>query len=169
MTVLETERLLLSRLSYDDCEFILELANEHFFKRFIGDKNVNSLDDARRYLREGPITLYDKFGYGPFLVNLRGAARPAGICGLVKREAFDVPDIGFAFLERNRNYGYARESAKAVLAHGFEVLNLKRIIALADADNETSVRLLERLGFVYERKVRMPEDDHDIDLFSIET
>ncbi len=169
MTVLETERLLLSRLSYDDCEFILELLNEHSFKRFIGDKNVNSLDDARRYLREGPITMYDKFGYGLFLVNLRGAARPAGICGLVKREAFDVPDIGFAFLERYRDNGYATESAKAVLAHGFEVLNLKRIIALADADNETSVRLLERLGFVYERKVRMPEDDHDIDLFSIET
>ena len=113
--------------------------------------------------------MYDKFGYGLFLVNLRGAARPAGICGLVKREAFDVPDIGFAFLERYRDNGYATESVRAVLAHGFEVLNLKRIIALADADNETSVRLLERLGFVYERKVRMPEDDHDIDLFSIET
>ncbi len=169
MTVLETERLLLSRLSYDDCEFIFELVNEHSFKRFIGDKNVNSLDDARRYLREGPIMMYDKFGYGLFLVNLRGAARSAGICSLVKREAFDAPDIGFAFLERYRDNGYATESAKAVLAHGFEVLNLKRIIALADADNETSVRLLERLGFVYERKVRMPEDDHDIDLFSIET
>jgi RimJ/RimL family protein N-acetyltransferase len=168
MTVLETKRLLLSRFSYDDCEFIHELVNEHSFKRFIGDKNVNSLDDARRYLREGPITMYDKFGYGLFLVNLRGAARAAGICGLVKREAFDDPDIGFAFLERYRGNGYATESATAVLAHGFEVLNLQRIIALADVGNENSVRLLQRLGFVYERKVRMPEDDHDIDLFSIE-
>ena len=55
MTVLETERLLLSRLSYDDCEFILELVNEHSFKRFIGDKNVNSFADARRYLADEPI------------------------------------------------------------------------------------------------------------------
>jgi RimJ/RimL family protein N-acetyltransferase len=88
---------------------------------------------------------------------------------LVKREEFDDPDIGFAFLKRYRENGYASESAKAVLAHGFEVLKLRRIIAIADPDNEPSVRLLERLGFENECKVRMPEDDHDIDLFSIET
>ena len=169
MTVLETERLLLSRLSYDDCEFILELVNEPSFKRYIGDKNVRSLEDARRYLREGPIRLYDSVGYGLFLVSLQGSKTPAGICGLVKREEFDDPDIGFAFLKRYQENGYASESAKAVLAHGFEVLKLRRIIAIADPHNETSVRLLERLGFVNERKVRMPEDDHDIDLFSIET
>jgi RimJ/RimL family protein N-acetyltransferase len=168
MIVLETERLQLSRLSYDDCEFIVELVNEPSFKRYIGDKNVKSQDDARRYLREGPIGNYEQFGYGLFLVNLRDTETPAGICGLVKREEFEDPDIGFAFLKRYRENGYASESAKAVLEYGFETLELRRIIALADPDNEPSLRLLERLGFVYEREVRMPEDDHDINLFSIE-
>lgn len=168
MIVLETERLQLSRLSYDDCEFIVELVNEPSFKRYIGDKNVKSHDDARRYLREGPIGNYEQFGYGLFLVNLRDTEIPAGICGLVKREEFDDPDIGFAFLKRHRENGYASESAKAVLEYGFETLKLRRIIALADPDNEPSIRLLEKLGFVNERAVRMPEDDHDINLFSIE-
>jgi RimJ/RimL family protein N-acetyltransferase len=168
MIVLETERLQLSRLSYDDCEFIVELVNEPSFKRYIGDKNVKSQDDARRYLREGPIGNYEQFGYGLFLVNLRDTETPAGICGLVKREEFEDPDIGFAFLKRYRENGYASESAKAVLEYGFETLELRRIIALADPDNEPSLRLLERLGFVYEREVRMPEDNHDINLFSIE-
>ncbi len=169
MTVLETERLLLSHLSYDDCEFIFELVNEPSFKRYIGDKDVRSLDDARRYLREGPIGNYERFGYGLFLVTVKEAGAPAGICGLVKREEFDDPDIGFAFLKRYMENGYASESARAVLAYGFEALNLRRIIALADPDNAPSGRLLEKLGFVYERDMRMPEDDHDINLFSIET
>ncbi len=169
MTVIETERLLLTRLSYDHCEFISELVNEPSFKRYIGDKEVHSQEDAHRYLREGPIGSYEQHGYGLFLVSVRESDMPAGICGLVKREEFDDPDLGFAFLNRYRRRGYASESARAVLEHGFDELGLRRIIAMADPDNEPSVRLLQTLGFVYERKVRMPEDEYDINLFSLET
>jgi RimJ/RimL family protein N-acetyltransferase len=169
MTILETKRLLLSRLSYDHCEFIFELVNEPSFKQFIGDKDVHSPEDARRYLREGPIGNYERFGYGLFLVTVKEAGMPAGICGLVKREEFDDPDLGFAFLDRYRRNGYAGESARVVLEYGFGELGLRRIIAMADPENEPSVRLLETLGFAYERKVRMPDDDHDINLFSLQT
>ena len=166
MTVLETDRLLLTRLSYDHCAFVVELVNEPSFKRFIGDKNVQSLEDARRYLSEGPVGLYERFGYGMFLVTVKDSGTPAGICGLLKREGFDDPDLGFAFLKRFRKHGYAIESARSVLEHGVNDLGLKRIIAMADPDNEPSVSLLQKLGFAYERKVRMPEDDFDINLYA---
>ncbi len=169
MTVLETERLLLTRLAYDHSEFVMELVNEPSFKRFIGDKDVSTLEDARRYLAEGPIGLSERFGYGMFLVTVKDAETPAGICGLLQRDGFDDPDLGFAFLSRFRRKGYAIESARAVLRHGIEDLQLARIIAMADPDNEASVRLLDKLGFSYERKVRMPEDDHDINLYAFAT
>ncbi len=169
MIVLETNRLLLTRLSYDDCEFIVELVNEPSFKRFIGDKDVHSPEDARRYLAEGPIGLYERFGYSLFLVTAKDSDTPAGICGLLQREGFDDPDLGFAFLKRFRHLGYAIESAQAVLKHGFGELGLRRIIAMADPDNEPSVSLLHKLGFKYERKARMPGDDHDINLYALET
>lgn len=168
VAVLETERLLLSRLSYDDCEFIFELVNEPSFKRYIGDKKVITLGDARSYLRKGPISSYKQFGYGLFLVSPKGSDSPVGICGLVKREEFDDPDIGFAFLERYRQQGYALESAQAVLENARTELSLTRIIAMADADNEPSVRLLKRLGLAFDGMVRMREDDHDIGLFAID-
>lgn len=168
MTILETERLLLSRLSYDDREFIFELVNEPSFKKYIGDKDVNSLEDADRYLRDGPIGHYENFGFGLFLVGLRGTETPVGICGLIKRDEFDDPDIGFAFLKCHREHGYAKESSRVVLEHGFETLGLHRIIAMVDPDNKASVKLLEKLGFVYERDVRMREDDHDISLYALE-
>jgi RimJ/RimL family protein N-acetyltransferase len=169
MTVLQTERLVLSRLSFDDCEFIVELVNEPSFKRFIGDKKVSTPVDARRYLRDGPIGSYERFGYGLFLVCPKDSGSPAGICGLVKRQEFDDPDIGFAFLQRYRGTGYALESAKAILDYGFAELGLKRIIAMADPDNEASIRLLARLELEFECMVRLPGDEHDINLYAIET
>jgi len=169
MTVLQTERLVLSRLSYDDCEFVVELVNEPSFIRFIGDKKVSTTGDARRYLRDGPIGSYERFGYGLFLVCPKDSGLPAGICGLVKRQEFDDPDLGFAFLKRYHGTGYALESAKAVLDYGFSELGLQRIIAMADPDNDASVRLLARLELEFERMVRLPGDEHDINLYAIET
>jgi len=130
MTVLQTERLLLSRLSCDDCEFIIELLNEPAFQRFIGDKEVRSFDDAREYVRNGPVSSYERHGFGMFLVRNRSDNTPMGMCGLVKREEFDAPDVGFAFLKRFCANGYAVEAANAVLEYGKNVLRLPRIIAM---------------------------------------
>ena len=58
--VLETERLILRRLTVDDAPFILELLNDPAWLRFIGDKGVRTLDDARDYLRKGPIAMYER-------------------------------------------------------------------------------------------------------------
>ena len=163
--LLETERLLLSPLSYDDAGFIFELVNEPSFKRYVGDKGVHNLDDARQYLREGPIGSYATHGFGLYRVTLRDNGEPLGICGLVKREGFDDPDLGFAFLKAHWSNGYAYESSVAVLDYGRNVLGLQRIIAMADGDNASSTRLLEKLGFEFEGMVRMPGETVDIRLY----
>lgn len=168
MTVLQTERLILSRLSYDDCEFIFELVNEPVFKQYIGDKQVATLSDAHEYLRNGPVGSYERHGFGMFLVSARDGSEPLGICGLVKREQFADPDLGFAFLRRYWAQGYALESAQAVLEYGDKELGLSRIIAIADPGNSASVRLIEKLGLGFERTVRIDGDTFDINLYATE-
>jgi len=160
--MLETERLRLSELSYDDCEFIFDLVNEPPFKRYIGDKGVRTLDDAREYLRKGPIGSYEKHGFGLYLVSLREDETPLGICGLVKREEFDYPDLGFAFQERHWAKGYAYESSLAAIEHAGIQLGFTHILAMVDGDNASSRRLLEKLGFHFEHMVRMPGGSEDI-------
>ena len=64
MKVLETERLVLRRVTTDDAPFILELLNEPSFLEFIGDKGVRNLDDARNYILTGPVASYERFGFG---------------------------------------------------------------------------------------------------------
>jgi ribosomal-protein-alanine N-acetyltransferase len=166
MTVLQTERLVLSRLSYADCEFIVELVNEPSFKRYIGDKKVRSHEDAQEYLRNGPVGSYERHGFGMFLVRDKSDNTPMGMCGLVKREKFDAPDVGFAFLQRFWANGYALESAIAVLEYGKNILQLPRIIAMVDSDNEASIRLVEKLGMTFASMVRMPGESQDINMYT---
>jgi RimJ/RimL family protein N-acetyltransferase len=165
---LETARLLLRPLTADDAPFILELVNEPSWLRFIGDRGVRNLDDARRYVAEGPGAMYARHGVGLLLVESKEGGEPLGICGLIRRDALPDVDIGFAFVPRHWGKGYAHESAAAVLDHGRRDLGLRRIVAITSVDNESSIRLLEKLGMKYEQTIRMPGDSEDLKLFAIE-
>ena len=166
MNVLETDRLILRKLSTDDAGFILELLNEPSFLRFIGDKGVRTLDDAREYILQGPIASYERHGFGLYLTALKEGGVPIGMCGLLKRESLADVDIGFAFLPAFWSRGYALESASAVKAYGLNTLGLKRIVAITNPDNEASIKLLEKIGLKYERMIRMSEDGPEIKLFA---
>ena len=167
MTVLETERLVLRRLCLDDAAFILKLLNEPAFLHFIGDKGVRSLDDARAYLRQGPIASYEHHGFGLYRVEIKTSGVPIGICGLLKRDTLDDVDVGFAFLPAFWLQGYAFESASAVLAYGKHTLGLRRIVAVTQPNNVGSIKTLEKAGLAFERMVRFAEEDDEIRLYGI--
>jgi len=167
MPLLETDRLVLRKLSVDDAEFILELVNEPSWLRFIGDKGVRTLDDARNYILQGPIASYERFGFGLYLTELKDSGIPIGICGLVKREALEHADIGFAFLPKFWGKGYAYESASAVLGFAKDDLGLNRILAITNPDNHSSIKLLEKVGMSFEELVRFSETEEELKLFAI--
>lgn len=163
---METERLNLRTMTPEDAEFMLGLLNDPSFLRFIGDKGVKTPDDARRYILNGPVASYARYGFGLWLVELKTSNVPIGMCGLLKRETLTDVDIGFAFLPWYRSQGYALESAAAVMHYGRSVLGLKRMVAIADRDNTGSIRLLEKIGMTFERMIRLPDDDTEIQLFA---
>lgn len=166
--MLETERLVLSRLSALDAGFIVELLNETAFLRYIGDRGVRDEADALRYVEAGPVASYARFGFGLYRVGLKPAGDPIGICGLLKRDALPDPDLGFALLERYRSRGYAHEAAAAVLALGRASFGLRRILAITSPDNEVSIGLLAKLGFRFERTGRMTPEAPEVKVFAVE-
>lgn len=166
MKVLETDRLILRWLTTDDAEFILGLLNEPSWLRFIGDRGVRTVEDARSYILKGPVEMYNRLGFGLYLVALKTGNIPIGMCGLIKRDFLDDVDIGFAFRPNYWQQGYAYESASAVMAYGTGQLGLKRIVAITALDNHRSVRLLEKLGLRFERMVKYPDDGEEVRLFS---
>ena len=166
MKILETDRLNLRHLTLDDAQFILELLNEPSFIRYIGDKQVRNLEDARRYLNDGPLTSYETYGFGLNLVELKSNETPIGICGVLKRDTLPDPDIGFAFLPAYWNQGYAFEAAAAVMRHATEQLGCNRVLAIATPDNDASAKLLGKIGLRFDRLVKLSADAAPVKLFT---
>lgn len=165
LKILETDRLILRHLSPEDAEFILRLLNEPSWLRFIGNKSVKTIDDARSYILRGPVEMYSRLGFGLYLVELKEGALSIGICGLIKRDSLEDVDIGFAFFPEHWGRGYAYESASAVMAHARDDFGLKRLVAITSVDNESSIKLLEKLGFRFERMLKLSQDGEEVKLF----
>lgn len=166
MSIFETERLTLRELTPDDAVFIFALVNDPDWLRFIGDRNVRSLADASAYIEKGPMDMYARVGFGLWLTALKDGT-PIGICGLLKRDTLEDVDLGFAFLPAFRARGYAHEAAAATMTYGRYELGLRRIIATTALDNDASGRLLEKLGFRFEREFQPNGDARNVKLFGI--
>jgi ribosomal-protein-alanine N-acetyltransferase len=168
VTVIETERLLLRRLTAADAPFILTLLTDADFLAQVGDRGVHNLEDARRYVREGPGASYARYGFGLNAIQLKRTSAAVGLCGLLRRDSHPDVEIGFALLPQARGQGLALEAAAATLSWGLNTLALKRVVALTAPDNAGSIRILERIGLHFERMVQYSADGHDSRLFVLE-
>lgn len=167
MKNLETERLLLRQVDFGDTEFIVELLNDPSFIQNIGDRGVRTTDNARKYLENGPLTSYVKNGFGLMAVVLKETGDVIGICGLIKRDALDDVDIGYALLPKYWSKGYAIESTQAVVVNAKE-MGLRRIVAIVDPKNAASINVLQKLGMTYEKMIKLSDDDIDLKLYVID-
>ncbi len=166
--VLDTPRLSLRHLSPDDSAFLVELMNEAPYIDNIGDRGVRTVADAGRYIEEKYTASYVRHGFGLYLVELTEGTTPVGICGLVKRESLEHPDLGFAYLSRFWSRGYATEAARATLRYARESLLLPHVYGLVAPKNARSIRLLEQVGMRYVRTLKLPGQPLESHLYGIE-
>jgi RimJ/RimL family protein N-acetyltransferase len=157
--VCETPRLALRALCDADAAFILRLVNDPEWLRFIGDRNVHDLRDARRYINDGPVAMRKRHGFALDVVERKEDGAAMGLCGLIKRETLDDVDIGFAFLPEFRRHGFAREACDAVLERAAREFALPRVAAITSPLNLRSMKLLHALGFEFIRLLKMAPDD----------
>jgi RimJ/RimL family protein N-acetyltransferase len=166
--ILNTERLELRWLTLEDTPLMLAVWNDPAFIRYVADRGIRTLEQAREAVEAGPLRLYAEYGYGPFRLRRREDGMDFGICGLFRRAGLDEADIGFAVLPEFCGQGFGFEASAAVLEHARDALGLPCVTAIVSPQNEASIGLLEKLGLHYERQVRMPGDDHDVSLYRID-
>ena len=162
-SVLETDRLVVREFTATDASLILRLLNEPSFIENIGDRGVRSLEQAERYLLAGPIESYRRRGHGLWLVALKETLQPIGMCGLLKRDQLPDVDLGYAFFPEFWSRGYAHESARAVLDWAAE-RGIDRVAAIVSPGNATSIRLLNKLGFAFERMATLSPGEPAVSL-----
>ena len=163
--LIESERLHLKKFTKDDASFFYELVNDPAWIQYIGNRNVNSIFEAEKYLENNIIPSYEKFGFGFYVVKLKKENTSIGMCGLIKRDWMDYVEIGYAFLAQYRGKGYAIESSIATKEYAKEKLYIHKLAAITDVDNEKSGNLLNRLGFQFVRLISYPGENKKCRLY----
>ena len=164
---LETERLILRRLTLDDAALMLAIWNDPAFVNNVGDRGIRTIEQAEAALIEGAFKLYTQYGYGPYCMMRKTDSALLGICGLFRRDNLDHPDIGFALLPEYCGCGLAGEAANAVVAHARDDLGIEYLTAIVSPDNAASIGLIEKLGLTFDRGITMPGDEEEISLYGM--
>lgn len=167
MQILESDRLVLRPFTLDDDHFIVELLNTEAWIKYIGERNVKSNEEAREYLENGPLKSYELNGFGLSMVQRKMDNAPIGMCGLIKRDYLDHPDIGFAFLPNYTGQGYAFEITAKLVEHGLNQRRLGKIFAICLPSNQASINLLEKIGFVFVNDFISADTNEELCLYSI--
>lgn len=166
MTLLETNRLTLQKITIEDAPFYLKLFNSKGWLKYIGDRNVNSIEEAEAYIKKNYLPSYEQHGYGSYTVKLKQTGETIGACGLYKRENLEHPDIGFSFLNEYIGMGYGYEAASAVMEYAKTTLALTTILGFTVPYNTASIKLLKKLGLQQNGTFTFENDPEELLLFS---
>lgn len=136
--ILETDRLLLREYVEEDAEAFFKLNNNPEVSRFVPDKPLFNVDQARQILVAHPIADYRKHGFGRGACILKSTGEQIGMAGLKYLEELGEVDVAYRFLPAHWGLGFATEAALASVRFGFAELDLKRIVGLVMPENIAS-------------------------------
>ncbi|XLS30287.1 GNAT family N-acetyltransferase [Flavobacteriaceae bacterium M23B6Z8] len=163
--LLETDRTYLRKINEQDIAFIINLMNSPSWLHFIGDRKIDSEENALRYIKDKLIKSYQTHGYGFYVVCIKENDEPLGISGFVLRDYLDHPDVGFAILPKHEGKGYMKEATLALLKYAYEHLRFSTLYAITTNDNKRSIALLQKIGLTFEKMVKPPKENREFMLF----
>lgn len=145
---IETERLRISPLEEEDDLFMFELLNSQGWIENIGDRNIETLEDAVAYIRK----IKGTPGYFYNVIRSRVSNMEYGLVTLLFRPGQEYPDLGFALLPQMEGHGFAYEAAAAYLKVLGEQYPNQKISGITLPTNTRSITLLEKLGFKFQER-----------------
>jgi [ribosomal protein S5]-alanine N-acetyltransferase len=163
----ETERLLIRPTSEEDADFVFILLNTPKWLKYIGDRNVTTVEKAREYIADKMEPQLKRLGYSNYTLVRKADNAKIGTCGLYDREGLDGVDIGFAFLPEYEKHGYAYEAASRLKDAAIHEFGLIEISAITAKNNISSQRLLEKLGLSLAGTTKLPNTDEELLLYKI--
>lgn len=147
--ILETERLLLRELNVNDAKSFYQLNLDNEVMKYTGEGAFKDIEESKKFLEN--YDQYKKYGIGRWAVINKENKEFLGWCGLKFTESLNEYDIGFRFFRKHWNKGYATESAKACVNFGLNKFKITEIIGRAMKDNKASIKVLEKIGLMYDR------------------
>lgn len=149
---LATERLRLQPFAVEHVDALHRLWTDADVRRYLWDDEVIPRQQVLDIVRASE-THFRESGYGFWSLFLAEAPDELmGFCGFRPFDGADVPELLYGILPAYWGKGYVTEAGTAVIRHGFEACAFARIVAATDTPNQSSVRVMQRLGMVFDRR-----------------
>lgn len=161
----ETERLQLRPTNEEDAAFIFELLNTPKWLQFIGNRNINSIEEAKRYIEQKMLPQLERLGHSNNTVIRKMDGAKIGTCGLYDREGVTGLDIGFAFLPQYEGKGYGFEAANRLMKFAWEELEVQQLSGITTKENVASQKLLNKLGLQFTEEIILPGENEKVLLY----
>ena len=160
-----TARLYLRPTDEEDAALILELLNTPKWLRFVGNRDVHSIEAARAYIKERMLPQLEKLGYSNYSIIRKSDGVKLGCCGLYDREGLEGVDLGFALLPEYEKQGYAYEASLEIVRAAKEEFGISHIKGITSKDHYASQKLLKKLGMNCTGTVVLPDEDEELLVF----
>lgn len=161
----ESGRLWIRPTTEEDAELIYQLMNTPKFIKFVGDRGINSIEDAEKYIQVKMLPQLHALGYSSYSLITKSNGEKIGMCGLYDRDGLEGIDIGFGLLPQYEGLGYGYESAHRLMKAAFEEFGIEEIKAITAKENISSQRLLEKLGLTLVGTTKLPNEDYELLLY----
>jgi len=164
----ETERLILSPTGIEDANFIYKLMNTDKWLKFIGDRKIKSVMDAKKYIELKMLPQLERLGYSNYTVSRK--RRPMQTRGLrfIRPRWLRGIDIGFAFLPAFEGKGYAYEAANKMKHMAYHEFDLKSLNAITVKENISSQKLLDKLGMELKETKVLENDEEELLVYTLQ-
>lgn len=164
---LHTERLTLAPTAIADAAFHLDVMNQPKWIANIGDRNVHTVSEAEEYIRVKMHTQYERLGFGNYTIFRKSDGQRIGFVGIYDRKGLEGYDFGFALHPSFEKQGYAYEACKRLLTEAKSNFGIAELSAITIPSNTESQRLLEKLGFRFNKTMTIAGDDEELMLYEV--
>ena len=149
--VLETERLMLRRLTMDDLDNLFALYHSPDVRKYYSE-GIPSYAETKQELEWMVNTFYAKYGFGMWATIYKETGKFIGRCGLTPMdiEGQEEIEVGYMLAKEYWGQGLATEAAKAILKYGFDQVGLSRLICVVNPDNQASSKVALKIGMTIE-------------------
>lgn len=166
--IYHTNRLFIKPVCIGDADFIFKLVNTESWIRYIGDRNVKTIEMAEKYIKERMLPQFKRLGFGNYVIFLKETGERVGTCGLYDREGLEGVDLGYALYPTFENNGYAFEASTKMLDLAFNEFGLEKVSGITSAENHASRKLMEKLSLKEKGTVLLENDPELLILYEIE-
>ena len=168
---LNTERLNLVQITEEHAESYFDIMSRDEVTKYYGMDSLKRLEDAEKMIASFPKTFNSNRGVRWGMV-VKDSGAFIGTVGLNNLNAGSKrAEVGFELHPSFWNKGYTSEAVKEVITYSFNVLDLYRLGAVTFPQNDASISLLKKLGFVKEGILRgylfQNNESHDAFVFSL--